>query len=120
MSATRRPNSLAESPTFKGFAAEFGEDQAKAIFAAAESHTNGVHDKMGSDPFRWALTIAIGHQCAEVADYRRHHGITAPWRKLKAWIKDYGNLANHDGDVDYLSLFAGVYNEFMPSKEATS
>lgn len=103
------------------FVKYFGEDQAKAVEAAAEEHANGPNNtKRGSDPFRWAITIAIGYQCMEKDGYRKHHGITPKWDKLKAWIKRYGNLAEHDGDMDYLALLTGVYNEYVPKVEATS
>lgn len=64
--------------------------------------------------------IAIGYQCAEVDRYRKHHKITVPWASLKEWIKAHAFLGNHDGDCDYLGLFAGVYNEYIlqPDPEA--
>lgn len=95
------------------FVARFGESNAAAIEAAAESHKNGIHDRPGSDPFRWALVIAIGYQCMEEPNYREHHGITAPWSRLRPWIKQHGNLKEHDGDSDFLGLFAGVYNYYV-------
>jgi hypothetical protein len=104
------------------FAARFGEEQADQLQAAAESHKNGVHDVTGSDPFRWAVIIALGYQCAEVGGYRDHHGITAPWGDIEAWLKEPEQrewLASHDGDMDYLSLMAGTYNAYMPEKEST-
>lgn len=91
----------------------FGEQEAAALEAAAEEHKNGVHDEYGTDPFRWAVVIAIGYQCAEVPQYRNHHGIKAPWEDIRQWIIDHGDLANHDGDVDYLSLMAGKYTEYV-------
>ena len=95
------------------FVEDFGEDQAAAIEAAAEEHKNGVHDKPGSDYFRWALAIAIGFECMERPSFREYHGITAPWRKLRPWIKNNGRLAEHDGDVDYMSLLIGTYNYYV-------
>lgn len=96
------------------FAERFGEDQAEAIEAAAISHGNGINDtNVGSDPFKWALLIAIGYQCMELDDYRAHHGITAPWADLKPWIIEHADLASHDGDCDYLAAFVGTYNEFV-------
>jgi hypothetical protein len=95
------------------FVKAFGENEAKAIEAAARFHANGINDgKLGSDPFKWALTIIIGYQCAEIASYRAHHKITAPWNKIKTWIKKHGELKSHDGDMDYLALMAGTYNEY--------
>ena len=85
---------------------------------AAKYHENGVNSKCkGDDPFKWALVICIGYQCCEKSDYREYHGITAPWDEIKAWIKAHGHLDTHNGDCDYLALFAGVYNEFLPEKE---
>lgn len=100
--------------TRDSFVARFGEDQAAALEAAAEGHGNGINGtRKGSDPFRWAVAIAIGYQCAKVDSYRAHHRITAPWPEIQQWIKDEGDLANHDGDVDYLALFAGTYEEYV-------
>ena len=95
------------------FEKDFGKKQANAVMAAAEYHKNGVHDKMGSDPFRWAIAICLGYQCMEKDRFREYHGITIPWETVKEWIKVHGDLKNHDGDSDYLSLLCGVYNEFV-------
>lgn len=99
------------------FEKAFGEDQAAAIWDAAISHKNGVHDREGSDPFKWALLIAIGYKCMEKDEFRGYHGITAPWDKLKLWIKENAKLDSYDGDFDYICAFAGGYNEYMPQKE---
>lgn len=96
------------------FAERFGEDQTSALEAAANEHSNGVNSEhKGTDPFKWALLIAIGYQCMEVEGYREHHGITAPWDDLKAWIIEHADLASHDGDCDYLAMFCGAYDEFV-------
>jgi hypothetical protein len=98
----------------EGFVARFGEADAAAIEAAAREHSNGINStRTGSDPFRWAIAIAIGYQCMELGRYRAHHGIVTPWTDLKAWIIEHGNLKDHDGDVDYLSMFIGTYNEYV-------
>lgn len=97
----------------EAFVADFGETEAAAVEAAAESHKNGVHDKPGSDYFRWALAIAIGYECMSKDSYREHHGISVEWSVLRPWIRDHGDLANHDGDSDYLSVFTGTYNYFV-------
>lgn len=103
----------------KAFVKKFGEDQAKAIEAAAQGHANGVNDgSRGSDPFKWALLIAIGYQCIELDDYRSYHGITAPWAEVKQWMIDHAKLDEHDGDVDYLTAFSGGYDEYMPHEQA--
>jgi hypothetical protein len=100
----------------EAFAEKFGEDQAQLIEAAAESHANGVNsENRGSDPFKWALLIAIGYQCAEIDSYRDYHGITAPWTDVKQWMIDHGDLGSHDGDGDYLAALAGSYGEYMPA-----
>lgn len=104
----------------ESFVEHFKEEDARAIESAAREHSNGVHDKPGSDHFRWAIAICIGYECMEVDTYRDYHGVTASWPDLKQWIKDHANLADHDGDVDYLSLFAGTYDQFMPSKTEAS
>lgn len=99
----------------------FGEDNCAAIERAARGHANGINNKkIGSDPFKWALCICIGYECMSKESYRKEHGITADWDALRAAIKTHGELNTHDGDVDYLAMFAGVYNEFMPSPEAAS
>jgi len=99
------------------FVREFGEDQAVAIEGAAIQHGNGINNiNTGSDLFRWAILICIGYQCAEVDSYRQSHGITAPWEKIKTWIKINAHLESHDGDCDYLALFACAYNEYMPEE----
>lgn len=96
------------------YVAEFGEESAAALEAAAEDHANGPNsENRGSDPFKWVLLICIGYQCAEVDRYRESHGIASPdWETLRQWIIDHGELASHDGDCDYLSLMCGKYNEY--------
>ncbi|KKK67230.1 hypothetical protein LCGC14_2956160 [marine sediment metagenome] len=94
------------------FEEAFGNEDAAAIMAAAEEHQNGVHDKRGSDPFKWAILICIGFECVSKGSYRKHHGIKTPWRDLKRWIKAHADLGSHDGDCDYLALMSGVYNEY--------
>ena len=101
----------------KRFVEDFGEDAATKIESAAASHRNAIHDNPGSDPFKWALCIVIGHQCVELDSYREYHGITTPsWKDFRNWVKIHGELESHDGDVDFLSLFCGTYDEFMPGK----
>lgn len=103
------------------FAKRFGVDQADAIEHAAEFHENGINsEKKGSDAFRWALTIAIGYQCFEVDRYRKYHGITADYEAIRRWIKRNAKLAEHDGDCDYLALFCGTYNQYMPKQKRAS
>lgn len=100
----------------ESFVELFGEQQASAIEAAAEGHKNGVHDKKGSDPFKWACLIAIGYQCVE--KFGQSHGITVPFDEFKAWAIEHGEFASHDGDFDYISAFCGHYNEYMQKAQA--
>jgi hypothetical protein len=97
----------------EAFAERFGADQAAAIVAAAEMHDNDAHDNRGSEPFRWALSIAIGYECFTNDGYREYHGITAPADDIKAWIKAEADLGSHDGDVDYLGAICGAYDEYV-------
>jgi len=107
-----------KSPTYKKFCEDFSVEEANAIMVAALSHGNGINDtKYGSDKFRWALTIVLGYRCVEKEVCREHHGITVPWDEFKKWVKAHGDLVNHDGDVDYLAMAAGVYNEYMPKED---
>lgn len=100
------------------FADRFGKDQATAIYAAAVGHGNGINDKnKGDDPFKWALLVCIGYECMSKDRYREHHGITAPWPELEAWIIEHGDLASHTGDCDYLALFSGAYDKFVGQPE---
>ncbi len=101
------------------FVKDFNEDLAEKLEAAAEKHSNGVNNKnKGSDPFKWVLLICIGYQCFEVKSYRKHHDITeASFTKISNWIKKNGKLDTHDGDCDYLSLFCGKYEKYMPKRK---
>ncbi len=99
------------------FVERFGERQARAMETAAEMHTNGIHDKRGSDEFKWAVAICIGYECFTRDRFREYHGINIPVDELKQWIKSDGQLATHDGDFDYLSAMTGHYNEYIPEPE---
>jgi hypothetical protein len=100
------------------FVARFSESEALAIEAAADEHGNGINDqRRGSDPFKWALLIAIGYECASRESFREHHKITAPWDDLRQWMRDEADLASHDGDCDYLSLLCGAYDDFVKKAE---
>jgi len=80
---------------------------------AALSHANGINStNKGSDPFRWALTIVIGYQCVE--KYAKYHNIKVPFNEFKKWVIENAELHEHDGDIDWLALAAGVYQEFFP------
>lgn len=96
------------------FAERFGEDQAQAIWDAAEGHGNGVNDaNRGADPFKWALLMVIGYECASKDRYRDHHGITAPWPDVREWMIAHADLGSHDGDADYMAAFCGAYDDFV-------
>lgn len=98
----------------EAFADRFGTEQTTKVVDAANEHRNGVNDRnLGSDPFKWALLICIGYECLSKDEYREHHGITAPWDEIRQWIKDEADLTNHDGDCDYICLFAGGYDEYV-------
>jgi hypothetical protein len=94
------------------FISHFGEENALAIEAAADSHKNGVHDKEGSDRLRWALLICIGYDCIE--KYSADHQITCSWEDVRDWMKMHKEyIGKHDGDSDYLAMLCGRYNEFV-------
>jgi hypothetical protein len=98
------------------FVQRFGEEEARAIEAAACGHKNGVHDKPGSDPFLWALAICIGFQCHTMPRYAESHKITKG-PEIDAWLRESKVLTHHDGDVDFLGLFCGAYNDYVQRKE---
>lgn len=95
------------------FVKRFGVENAIAVQDAAEGHKNSVHDEYGSDPFRWALVIAVGYQCMERNSFRDAHGITAPWEEIDKWLVESQVLKDHDGDVDYLAMLAGKYDRYV-------
>ncbi len=101
------------------FTEKFSDDLATKIEDAANDHGNGVNNKnKGADPFKWALLICIGYQCFEVERFRKHHGITeASYEDIKRWIINNAELDTHDGDFDYISLLAGVYDKFMTAEK---
>lgn len=101
--------------TRESFVERFGEADAASIERAAVYHKGEFleSDKVGSDTFRDAIVIALGFECMSADSYREYHGITAPWADIQEWIRTDGQLAHHDGPVDYLAMFAGVYNEYV-------
>lgn len=102
------------SPVRALFVERFGESQALVIEIAAESHANGVNsENRGDDHFKWALLICIGFDCMLEESFRDHHGITVPWTELKPWIISFAELGSHKGDVDYLAMLAGYYDDFI-------
>jgi hypothetical protein len=93
------------------FVNKFGESNAIALEQAAESHKNGVHDNLGSDYFRWATLIAIGYQCVDNPDFATYHKISVSPQSWNAWLVEHRKeFLAHDGDVDHLSAFCGVYS----------
>lgn len=106
-----------ETSVRNSFVEQFSEREALLVEDAAESHGNGINDKnRGTDPFKWAIAICIGYDCLKVDRYRKEHGITANWEAVKSWIRDKCDLISHDGDFDYLAMFAGLYSEFIPEE----
>jgi len=100
------------------FVKRFGEEEAKRFEFAAEEHANDINSKnKGKDPFKWALLICIGYQCFEKEVYRKYHRITAKLKEINQFIIEDADLGTHDGDFDYLSLFAGVYNKYVSKKK---
>jgi len=93
------------------FVARFGEEQAQSFELAANQHV--ASENKGGDPFKWTLLVCIGWQCAEIAEYRQHHGITVPYQDLADWIKAHANLGTHDGDCDLIAAMAGKYGDLM-------
>ena len=66
----------------ESYVEHFGEEQAQALERAAEYHKNGIHNKKGSDPFKWAIVIALGYECVSREGFRGWHGITVPFEQL--------------------------------------
>ena len=102
------------------FVEDFSEDLAKKLELCAEEHSNDVNSRnKGSDAFKWVLLICIGYQCFEIKEYREYHKLPSQpdYKTLKKWICDNGELGSHDGDLDYLALFAGTYNDYQTKSE---
>lgn len=95
------------------FVEHFGEDQALSLEAAANEHENGLHPDKGSDPFQWVLMLVISYECASRETFAKHHGITAPWCEVDAWIKAQANMASYDGDVDMIAALTGAYTPYV-------
>ena len=95
------------------FVKKFGEAEASKFEVAAESHKNGIHDKQGSDPFKWVILICIGSECFTNPRYRAYHGITADAEEVRQWCLQHGDLASHDGDCDFLALCANAYEPYL-------
>ncbi len=102
------------------FVEKFSESDAQAIESAAIEHQNGIHNRRGSDPFKWALCICIGYQCFEKPSYRKYHGIKTPYRTLKVWIRNHADLASHDGDFDFLAMVIGIYDTYVKKTKTPS
>jgi hypothetical protein len=108
------------------FAEKFGEDNTARIEAAAADHRDpcamGDERGKGSDDFRWALLVALSYDC--MTKFAESHGFTPEWAAVDAWMKEPAQrewFAAHDGDVDFLGVFLGIYTPYMPEKaEETS
>lgn len=106
----------------QSFVAQFGEDDAQKIEAAANVHLSvdlgGVHDDddRGSSEFRYLFLTAIGHDC--VTRFREDHGIEATTEDMREWALEHGRLGEHEGSPpDYLALLAGAYQSWLPVSE---
>lgn len=99
------------------FTHRFGAKTYDAILSAAAEHGNGINDvEKGDDVFRWALLVCIGYECLTRPAFIAYHEI-AHADAIVAWMKEPAQrawIAAHNGDMDYLAMFAGVYNQFMP------
>ena len=100
----------------ESYVEHFGESEAVLLEMAAEVHKNGVHDDKGSDAFKWVVAICIGYQCVEKEEYREWHKIGVEFEVFRQWVKEFGELGSHDGDVDYISALIGIYDEYMEVK----
>jgi hypothetical protein len=121
------------------FVERFGEDQALAVEKAAEMHAeeinpaNGIlaalsgliDDKpqftrgdyrtdRGSDPFKWALMMAVSYECVSKDEYREFHGITTPWSELRDWIAEHGDMISYDGVWDPGAKAIGAFDFMLP------
>ena len=95
------------------FVQEFGEDAAASIEKAANMHQGGFTNR-GSDPFKWALLVAIGWECISSDNYAGYHKIKHSfWPRIDQWIIDCADLGSHDGDSDALSMAVGAYDRYM-------
>lgn len=99
------------------FSLHFGPEEVQKLTEAANAHKNGIHDNDGGNPFRWSLLICIGAQCFEVPSYRDYHGFTLSYQEVKQWCADRLIFKDYVGDVDYITLFCGKYNEWVGLRE---
>ena len=90
----------------------FGEDLAETIERVAAHHTKVLPAPLerGSDPFRFAIVWAIGFECLTRPEFRREHGVTAPWAELVGWIHDEADLASFDGTMDLSGRGRGLFD----------
>ena len=92
---------------------KFGEKQAQRIEEAATTHylsgaTVSGKNK-GSNPFKWAILTIIDFQCVE--KYAKEHGITVSNNKfMKFCVKHRKELGEHDGDIGWIGVVAGVFD----------
>jgi len=98
----------------KKFITDWGRNTYKLVLKSAIEHGNGINDKKIGHELKHALLICIGFQCMEKPDFQKHHGFVGlDWNKMKKWIKDNAELKTYKGDLDYLSLMCGVYDEYI-------
>lgn len=100
------------------FVAAFGEKEAQTMESACAYHMNdrALVAREVKQPFKHAIVICIGSECFTAQGYAKWHGFEAPGDVIKQWVKDHAELDTYKGDMDYLALFAGAYNEYMPKK----
>ncbi|MHA2345059.1 MAG: hypothetical protein ACXADW_24725 [Candidatus Hodarchaeales archaeon] len=97
------------------FEERFGKYEANALDSAANEHyvKGGTisGENKGSDPFKWVILTVIDFQCVEKEEYRKYHGISLPYEDFMQFCIDYKKELNeHDGDLGWLGLVAGVYD----------
>ena len=97
----------------ESFVAKFGENEARLIELAAGQHKRPT--KLGSDPFRTAIVICISYEC--ISRFGEYHMFAAPKEEVEKWIQEEAHLEEHNGDIDFLILFTGGYNKYVPMKE---
>jgi hypothetical protein len=100
------------------FVKHFGQHNAICVENCAHEHRNGINNQnTGSDPFKHALLLVIGYQCIEkYAVYHKFDMSKISRFRFERWCVEHAHLDTHDGDCDYISLIAGIYNKFMPKK----
>jgi hypothetical protein len=97
------------------FVERFGADLAERIERGIDVHAAEYPIALdrGSDPFRFSLVWAVGFECLNRPEFRREHGITAPWADLAAWIRSEADLASFDGTMDAAGHASGFFRDVL-------